>query len=292
MAGFDWGDVIGAALAIYQQRQGDKKPNFYEVPQTEDEKWVNDQKKALFNYSPTRDYMSSMGQQMIEQNSSMQTPSFISPFMKQSGQTFGAGLGVPKIDFSKLPQAPWAVNRPGATPTPTQTGGGTGLIGSGQGDAHQPFNRIDNGAFDGNTVWGGAGSHFGDNGVMGEIDRGMRGMRNDPNNRVHAGNATGDPNYNPGPLPPAANAPAPTGAYDPSTGKFGGGDTPAGAGGTLGKVGGFFSDFMQKNPNATWGALSAAAGATLGPLGAVGMRVLRYFYDRHTKGSQPTPATP
>mgnify|MGYP001574194691 CR=1 FL=1 len=101
---FSWSDVIGAALAWWQDQQKSSggTPNFYPAPLTPEEKYWDDARKKTFEGSPTRDFITGLGTQFLGGlDTQPKNHSFLSDAMK--GQTYGGGFVAPKFDLSKLP---------------------------------------------------------------------------------------------------------------------------------------------------------------------------------------------
>lgn len=109
----DWSTLINAALAIYGIKQGQKTPNFYQVPETPTETWRNDQTKNLYSTASafTDQYMKGLGNL---------NPDFHLNNDMTGNPAFMGGVKVPTIDFSKVPSSVGAGGNIGAnTATPS-----------------------------------------------------------------------------------------------------------------------------------------------------------------------------
>lgn len=96
--GFDWSNIINAALAIYGIKKGEQTPNFYNVPDSPQETWRFDQTKNLYGTASgfTDQYLKGLGNL---------NPDFQMPNSDTGNPAFMGGVKVPTIDFSKIPSS-------------------------------------------------------------------------------------------------------------------------------------------------------------------------------------------
>lgn len=130
--GLDWSSIINAALAVYGIKQGQKTPNFYNVPPTPEEAWRTDATKGLYNTASafTDQYMHGLGNL---------NPDFQMPNSATGNPAFMGGVRVPTIDFSKIPPLTGA----GGNPVPTTPASGSPTSNSGPANVPgDPFGNI------------------------------------------------------------------------------------------------------------------------------------------------------
>lgn len=128
MAGFDWGDIINAALAVYGIKQGQKPPKFYPVPPTPQETWKDDATRNLASYASqyTDQFMKGLGNM---------NPDFKLNTNLVGNPSFMGGIQLPHFDFSKTPAPGAAAATPAAQPPTAGVGAGTPVGQPNPGDA-------------------------------------------------------------------------------------------------------------------------------------------------------------
>lgn len=207
----------------------------------------------------------------------------LGPRVEQLGQNAPKGMPVPKYDLSAI-----LGNIEGATPGTVKPSGvnfggqnfNTGPKGMqfGGGGIGPDVNRVQHRTQD-----------SGDRpmGVMEEIESMSRGMFNDPLNAVHAGNATGDPNWTPTPWPagtgPNKEKPPVTNPVPPEwKPEDANGQTPPGIWEQI-------KDGIQEfGPDAARAVLYFLQYGPMGALGSLGKSV----YDRYRAAHPELPANP
>lgn len=125
MGGTDWGSIFSDPDTwsfLYGLINDSKNPDGVKVITTPNDDELHKRKMALLDYSPARDYISSVAHQGISQiGSSKPEGSFKSEYL--SGEKFMGGYQPVQFDLSKVPKY-WEKPQGPATTQPPVTGGG------------------------------------------------------------------------------------------------------------------------------------------------------------------------
>jgi hypothetical protein len=288
---FDWGEAVGAGLAVWMQNQQGKTPNQYPVQLTPEQKrWEDLRYKMATQSTPTRDFISNMGTQFMGQvGGAPPNFSFMSPEMK--GQTFAGGVQAPKFDTSKHLGEWWK---------PTGSGGGSGIPPYNPTNPNTPappnqWTRPDGSPLPPNSRIGGGGPHSNGNGV------GFNKMpvTSPDQNEVDArfgfgpsiyGGLTEDPHrqFTPDMFAGGREAMDPNDPRNALTPGHGLGDL----GERLPQISDWWQTFKQEHPNwasAGQGVVNGALSAAFGLPGAMAAKVLNWLLSREGNGTQRLP---
>jgi hypothetical protein len=274
-------DLLGAAIAYWQQRQNSKTPNTYNVPLSPSEQWEFDQKKKLFDNSPMRNYVYGFGDQFLRGMSDLtpKTFQFQSPDLQASGQTFAGGIQGPKFDFSKI-GTPWDAKPPsgvvgGSPTTPTAPVGEGQLPRGGYGTVARPNNFGPRNRTE--ADFPGSGPQHGEE-IGSYLGRNPGATPGDNLPNGGRGSVVREPDWSAAPTPGVGSV----------VGGLPQGDIKQAWTDASSAV----SQFKQTHPN--WAsmsrqALTAAAGAVFGPLGALVMRIAMSILFRGNNGPTSSP---
>ncbi len=251
-------DVIGAALALYMNGQNGKTPNQYPVQLTPEQKYWDDKKKGLFESSPTRNAINSMGTQFLGQLGG--GPPAGMKFMsgELSSQPFAGGFQAPKFDMTQA-LAGWHTPPP---PRPPTAGGG----GNGGPRANSPTPGVTSGPQHKQEVGDGFGK-FGQS-VYDNLSENPRGSAGTPDMYGH--NQGGPPNGM---------------SYDNGE--------PGGIRDRAAQIGDWWTQYKAQHPNVAGAGLtgiSAALALAFGLPGALAAKIAGELLNRE-RGAAPPPST-